>query len=199
MTQVKEERIEKKIIRQIFFDITKIQNQVAKWKLTLIGKVTCNSNEQLPTKLLTERRNNKRQVRGILHSNNKTPMHNIVLIVPAVDWYGSLKLWEHFALDDRYWKYLIYLIGNTPTPPPITLPSTNTKISQRPSSPSPTRHSQAPPTFPTPRKSTRPSPISSPREAPTPSIAHTLIYDTDGVVKTIRDSMAILLLTGRPT
>ena len=52
MTQVKEERIKNETICQIFFDIPTIQNQVAKWQFTFIGKVTCNSGEQLLTNVL---------------------------------------------------------------------------------------------------------------------------------------------------
>ena len=39
MTQVKEEIITKEMIRQIFFDIPTIQNQVAKQQLTFMVKV----------------------------------------------------------------------------------------------------------------------------------------------------------------
>ena len=45
MTEVKEERI--------IFNIPTIQNQIAKRQLTFIGKVVRNSDQQLPTKLLT--------------------------------------------------------------------------------------------------------------------------------------------------
>ena len=141
---------------------------MAKRQLTLIGKVICKSDEKLPTKLLTAWFNNKRKVRGVLHSNNKYLVHNIALIVPKLYRYGSLKLWSHLALDDRYWKYLINGIGNTPTPTIGPPPSPNAKIAQPPSSPYPTRPGQAPHTSPPPRQRIRPSPIPSPREAPTP-------------------------------
>ena len=102
MTQVKEYIITNKMIRQRFFDIPTIQNQVAKRQLNFIGKVTRNSDEKLPTELLTEWCNNKRQVQGVLHSNKKILVQNIAIIVPAVYRYGSLKLWSHLDLDDRY-------------------------------------------------------------------------------------------------
>ena len=53
MKQVKEEILTNDNICQICFDITTIQNKVSKQKLTFIVKVTCNYDEQLPTKLLT--------------------------------------------------------------------------------------------------------------------------------------------------
>ena len=156
------------MICQRFFDIATIQNQVAKRQLNFIGKVTRNSDEKLPTELLTEWCNNKRQVAGVLYSKKKTLVQKISLIVPTVDRYGSLKLWAHLALNDRYWKYLINGIINTPTPPPGPPPSPNTKRAQPPSPLSPPRPIQAPPTSPPPRHRERPSPTPSPQEAPTP-------------------------------
>ena len=126
MTQVKEEIITKEMIRQIFFDIPTIQNQVAKRQLTLIGKMYRKYDEQLLTKILTVWCNNKRRVGGVLISNKKTLVQNIALIVPTIDQYGSLKLWAHLSLDDKYCKYLINGIGNSTTPPPVTPPSPNT-------------------------------------------------------------------------
>ena len=136
---------------------------------------------------------------GVLHSNNKTLVKNIALIVSTVHIYGSLKLWAHLAFDDRYCKYLINGIGNTPTQPPGPPPSSNTNIAQPPSTPSPTRPSPGPLTLPPPCQKTRPSPIPSPQEAPTFPRDRTPICDTDVVGETRRDSLGILLLTGRPT
>ena len=79
-----------------------IQNQVAKQQLTFIGKVTHKSDEKLPTKLLKAWCNHKRQVGGELHSNKKTLLKNIALILPTVYRYDSLKLWAHLALDVIY-------------------------------------------------------------------------------------------------
>ena len=163
MTQVEEDRIANNMICRIFFDIPTIQDQVAKRQLTFIGKVTCNSKEQLLTKLLKAWYNNKRIFRGVLHSSKKSLVHNIVIIVPTVDIYGSLNLWSHLALDDRYWKYLINGIVNTATPPPVPPTSPNTNKAQPPSFPSPTHPSQSPSISPPPRQSTRPSPVPSPR------------------------------------
>ena len=58
---------------------------------------------------------------------------------------------------------------------------------------------QAPMTSPPPRQRLRPSPILSPRDEPTPPRSWTPIYDTDGVGKTRKYFLGILLLTGRPT
>ena len=141
------------MVRRIFFDIPTIKNQVDKRQLTFIGKLTRNSDEQLPKKFLMEQCNNKWNIGSVLHSNEKTLVHNIALILPTVDRYGSLKLWAHLALDGRYRKYLINVIGNTPTPPPVPPPSPNTKKAQPPSTPYTTCPSQATPTFYLPMQS----------------------------------------------
>ena len=182
-------------IHQRFFDIPRIQNQVAKRQLTFIGRVTWNSDKQLLTKLLMAWWNNKLIFGGVLRSNKKTLVQNIELIVPT----GSLKLWSHLDLDEKNWKYLINGIGNAPTPTPGPPPSPTNERAHPPSPPSPPRPSQAPPTLPPPRQSTRPSLIPSPQEAPTPPSSQTPRHDTYGVVKTRRDYMGILILTGRPT
>ena len=198
MTQVKEEIITNKMICQRFFDIPTIQNQEDKRQLNFIRKVTRKFDEQILMKLLTAQCNNKKRFGVVLHSK-KNLVHNIALIVLTVDLYSSLKLWAYLTLYYRYWKYLINGIGNTATSPPVPPPSQNTKIAQPPSSPSTPRPIQTPPTSPPPRQSTRPSPKLSPREVPTPSISRTPRYDTGRVVKTGRDSLGVLLITGRST
>ena len=67
MTEVKEERIRNAELRERFFKIPTIQNQIAKRQLTFIGKVVRNSDQQLPTKLLTAWCNHKRRRGRVLH------------------------------------------------------------------------------------------------------------------------------------
>ena len=88
MTQVKEERITNETICRRFFDILKIRNQVAKQQLSFVGKVTCNYDEQLPTNIPMTWCTHNRQFRGVLHSNKKTLVKNIALIIPTVDRFG---------------------------------------------------------------------------------------------------------------
>ena len=128
--------------------------------------------------LLTAWLKNKRQVGGVLPSNNKTQVQNIAIIVPTVDLFGSLNLWEHLSLDDKYWKYLINVIVNAPTPPPGPSTSPITERAQPPSTPSPPRPSQTPLTSPPQRQSTISSPIPLLWVAPTPPRYQTLRYAT---------------------
>ena len=118
---------------------------------------------------------------------------NVALIVLRKDRYG------HVTLDKSYWKYLINGIGNTPPPPPGPTPSQITKRSQPPSPPCPICPSKAPPTSHPPRQRKRPSPIPSTQEAPTPLRPQKPRCDTDGLGKTRRDYLGIIMLTKRPT
>ena len=139
--------------------------------------MTRNSEKQLLTKLLTAWCNNKRQVGSLLWSNKKNLVQNIVIIVPTVYQYGSLGLWAHLALDNKYWKYLINGIVNAPTPTPGPPPFSDTEREQPPSPHSPLFPSQYPLTLYPPSQSTRPSPIPSTWEAPTtPKIPNTEIW-----------------------
>ena len=116
------------------FYLLMVQNQVAKRKLTFVRKVTRNSDEQISTKLIMVCYNNKWRVGGVIHSNKKILVQKIALVVTTLYWCGSLKFWEHLALDNRYWKYLIHVIVNSPTPTPLPPSSPNIKIAQPPSS-----------------------------------------------------------------
>ena len=72
MTEVKEEIIRNAEARERFFNIPTIQNQTTKRQITFIGKVVRNSDQQLPTKLLTAWCNHQRRRGGVIHSNKKS-------------------------------------------------------------------------------------------------------------------------------
>ena len=123
MSEVKDQHITNKTVRRKNFDIPNIEKQIATRQLTFIGKMSRNSDDHLPTKLLTEWCNHKRRRGVVLHTNKKSIVHNLQLIIPEVDKAGTLKTWAHFAIDDRYWQHLISGLGNSststpPTPPP---------------------------------------------------------------------------------
>ena len=90
MTEVEEERIRNAEVRERFFNIPTIQNKIAKRQLTFIGKVVCNSDQQLPTKLLTTWCNHKRRPGGVLRSNKKSSVQNIALILPCIGKTGRM-------------------------------------------------------------------------------------------------------------
>ena len=101
ITQVTKEIITNGTVRQRFFNMPTIQNQLAKLQLTFIVKVTRNSYEQLPTKILREWCKHKHWVGGALCSKNNTFVHDIAIIVPTVDIFSSLKFWARLSLDEK--------------------------------------------------------------------------------------------------
>ena len=100
---VKDQHIINETVRKEFFDITNIKKQIATRHLTFIGKLARKSDGHLPTKILTKWCNHKRRRGGVLHTNKKSIVRNLHLIIPGVDKTGALKTWAHFSLDDRYW------------------------------------------------------------------------------------------------
>ena len=206
MTEVKEERIRNAEVKDRFFNIPAIQNQIAKRQLTFIGKVVRNSDQQLPTKLLTAWWNHKRRRGGVLHSNKKSIVQNIALILPCIGKTGRMSEWVHYALDNGYWKYLIANLGNSPKPQPTQEPSTSSSQNENGQySPqnSPSENKTPPPSPPSPA----PRPRSQARTPPeTPQSPRTqnaqsnpprsgFNFDPERVGKTKRDSLQILLMT----
>ena len=102
IAQVIEEQITNISIRERFFDIPTILNQIAHRQLTFIGKVVRNPNDQIPTKLLTAWCKHKRKPSGVLQNNKKKLAQNIRLVVPAAAKDGLLRTWVYFALDNSY-------------------------------------------------------------------------------------------------
>ena len=47
-----------------------------------------------------------------MNMNKKSIVYNLRLIIPGVDTTISLKTWEHFALDEKYWQNLISGLSN---------------------------------------------------------------------------------------
>ena len=115
MTMVIDEKITNKSLRKRFFNIPTIRNQLAKRQLTFIGKVVRNSEDQIPTKLLTAWCNNKRKRGAPLQNNKNNLAQNIRLIVPGEPKDGLLTNWVYLALDDGYWKHLIKQLGTHPS------------------------------------------------------------------------------------
>ena len=105
ITQVIDERITKGSIRNRFFSIPKIRNQIAQRQLMFIGKVVQNKDNQLPTQLLTAWCNNKRKRGAPLKNNKKNLEQNIQQLIPGAAKDGLLTSWVYFALDDVYWKH----------------------------------------------------------------------------------------------
>ena len=85
MAEVKYQYITNETVRKKFFNIPNIEIQIATRHLTFIEKVANNSDDHLPTKLLTTWCNHKRRCRGVLHVNKKYVVPNLRLVIPGVD------------------------------------------------------------------------------------------------------------------
>ena len=59
-SEVKDQHITNEAVRSKFFDIPNIEKQIATQQLNFIGKVARNSDDHLPTKLITAWCNHKR-------------------------------------------------------------------------------------------------------------------------------------------
>ena len=88
-------------------NIPTIRYHLAKRQLNFIRKVFRNSEDQIPTQLLTSWCENKRKLGAPLQNNKKNLAQNIRLIVPGAEKYGLLTTWVYLALDNGYWAHLI--------------------------------------------------------------------------------------------
>ena len=110
-----DERITDQSLRNQFFNIPTIRNQLAKRKLTFIGKLIRNSEYQIPTKPLTAWCDNKHKPCAPLQNNKNNLSQNIHLILPGAAKDGLLTTWVYLVLDDGYWKHLIKQLGTHPS------------------------------------------------------------------------------------
>ena len=92
-----------------------MRHQIAKRQLPFIGKVVRNSDNQIPTRLLTVWCNHPRRRSAPLQNNKKNLVKNIQLIVPSAASDCRLLSWVFYALDSSYWNHLIYQLGTQTT------------------------------------------------------------------------------------
>ena len=60
-----------------------------------------NSSNHLPIQLLTEWWLNKRKVGAPLHTNKKSIVSNLKLLLPNTSKHAPLEEWGHYALDEK--------------------------------------------------------------------------------------------------
>ena len=171
-----DEKITNESVRKRFFNILTIRYQLVKQQLTFIGKVVRNSEDQIPTQMLTAWCDNKRKPGAPLQNNKNTLAQNIRLIVPSAAKYGLLTIWVYLALYGGYWAHLVNQLGTYPltwdgaepnlrsTPPP--------RSSRRTVVPSTPPCRQAPPNSSPPFRACHPHFTLTPtrRNAPQPSL-----------------------------
>ena len=131
MTNAKEECIKNETARKRWFNITSIKKQISTQQLTFIVKVLSNSDNQLTTNILTVLCNHKIRHGGVLNTNNKSIVQNFRPIILGLSKTGALNIWAHFALDEKYWRPLIYVLSKSlsstqPPSPPFSTVATGT-------------------------------------------------------------------------
>ena len=163
-----DDKITNEYVRKQFFDTPTIWHQLARRQLTFIGKLVRNSEDQIPTQLLTAWCNNKRKPGAPLQNNKNNLAQYNCLIVPGAAKDGLLTTWVYLALDDGYWAHLVRQLGLNP--------STWNGIKPNPRSTPPTRSSlrtaaqSTPPRIQAPPDSPPPSRALNPQFTPTPPI-----------------------------
>ena len=110
-----DDKITNESVRKRFFNTPAIRYQLARRQLAFTGKVVRNSEEKIPTQLLTAWCDNKRKLGAPLQRNNKKLAQNIRIIVPGAAKYGLLTTWVYLALDDGYWAHLVRQLGSNPS------------------------------------------------------------------------------------
>ena len=91
----------------MFFNIPKIQNQIAFRQLTYIGKIVRRESTHIPTRLLKAWCDNPRKVGIPLLTNKQYIVRNLQIVIPEVDDDDTLASWGFHALDTSFWKKLL--------------------------------------------------------------------------------------------
>ena len=91
----------------LILNIPTIRYHIEKQQLKFIRKLVSNSEDQIPTQLLTVWCDNKRKPGAPLQNNKKNLAQKIRLIVPGAEKYGLLTIWVYLALYNGYWVHLI--------------------------------------------------------------------------------------------
>ena len=152
-------------MRQRFFGILSIKQEIAKRQLLYIGKITRRENTHIPSILLSSWCNHPRRRGGTRKTNKKSVVENLQILLPEkIPSTGAFHTWIHFALNRKYWTHLLSLIGTTGRlPRPFNDPSfsnpNSTRDSHRTYAAPPPRHPTTPPRR---RRRQRPPPISTP-------------------------------------
>ena len=108
-------KITNESVRKIFFNTRTIRYQLERRQLTFTGKLVRNSEDQIPTELLTSWCDNKLKPGAPLQNNKKNISQNIRLIVPGTKKDVLLTTWVYLPLNDGYWAHLLRQLGLNPS------------------------------------------------------------------------------------
>ena len=131
MSVVKEQHITNETARKIFIGILNIKQQITIRKITFIVKVVRNSDDQLPTKLITVWCNHKRRRGLILHTNKTFIVYNIHLVIlwgerdHRSQHMGALFLWWKILASFNLRPRQILVVASNSPPLPFFLHGTH--------------------------------------------------------------------------
>ena len=104
MSQVIGRHIKNASIREKFYNIPTIKNQIAFRQLTYLDKIFRQEASHIPTRLLTAWCDHPRKVGRPLLTHKQSIVRNIQLVLPEVDRTGLLSTWGFHNLDAHHWN-----------------------------------------------------------------------------------------------
>ena len=107
MCQVIDRHINNASLREKFYNIPMIKNQITFWQLTYLRKIFHREASQIPTRLLTAWCDHPRKVGRPLLTNKKSIVRNIQVVLPEVDRTGLISKWGFHTLDAQHWNDLL--------------------------------------------------------------------------------------------
>ena len=120
-----EHQIKNEHVREFFFNIPTIQNQISYCQLTYIRKIFRRESTHIPTRLLTAWCDHPRKVGRQLLTNKQCIVRNIQIVIPEVDDNGTLASWGFHALDTSFWNTLLRTLKHPGNDPPESPPNTS--------------------------------------------------------------------------
>ena len=124
MSKVFEQHITNTSIREKFYNIPTIENQIALRQLTYLGKIFRKEYSYIPTRLLTVWCDHPRKVVRPILTNNQCMLRNIHQVIPNVDAYGAMSTWVFNALDAQHWNDLLNTLRQSSFKQPENDPNT---------------------------------------------------------------------------
>ena len=204
MTQVKEEHITIKQLRERFHNLRSIQSMIDERKMKLLGKIICDDVTTIPRQLLIAFVPNVTRRLGRPINCCRLSMRESLIRLTAnvqeinIDHYGSLKSWYYDARDKNFWWKLIEHLKDPTKPVPVPNPSHRDRRNPRRSgragsnntSNQESENADTPPPPPSPRP--RPRPNQGREESPPPTPRSGRAFDPEGVGRNMYDSLNIL-------
>ena len=155
MSELIEQLITNTSIREKFYNIPTIRKQIALQQLTYLGKIFCQEESHIPTRLLTVWCDHQRKSGQPILNNKQSMVRNIQQVIPNVDAHGTMSTWGFHALDTQHWNDLLNTLRHPLFNPPENDPNKPQEDNVPP--PKQTRRSSIPTPPPPPRESDIPN------------------------------------------